>query len=90
MPNVLITGGAKRIGAAFAQRFAEAGFNVAIHYNASQDEAVALRDALNAGGRQCWLFQADLRKRAEVEQMFAAVRETMGPVTCVSTMPRCS
>lgn len=41
-PAVLITGGAKRIGAAIAQRFAAAGWHVVIHYGRSRSEAEAL------------------------------------------------
>ena len=41
-PAVLVTGGAKRIGAAIARRFGEAGWHVVLHYGASQDEADAL------------------------------------------------
>ena len=45
-PSVLITGGAKRIGAAMAQRFADAGWHVVIHYGRSRDAARALAERL--------------------------------------------
>ncbi len=41
-PAVLVTGGATRIGAAIARRFAAAGWHVVIHYRASADAAEAL------------------------------------------------
>jgi NAD(P)-dependent dehydrogenase (short-subunit alcohol dehydrogenase family) len=41
-PSVLVTGGARRIGAAIGRRFAEGGWHVVIHCNASADEAEAL------------------------------------------------
>ena len=41
-PAVLVTGGAKRIGAAISRRFAEAGWHVVIHCNRSLAEAEAL------------------------------------------------
>lgn len=44
---VLITGAAKRIGAALARGFHAAGANVAIHYHRSATEAERLRDELN-------------------------------------------
>ena len=44
----LITGAAKRIGAAISRRLHEHGANVAIHYRDSSDEANALCDELNA------------------------------------------
>lgn len=42
LPAVLVTGGAKRIGAAIAQAFGEAGWHVVIHYGSSAREAEAL------------------------------------------------
>jgi NAD(P)-dependent dehydrogenase (short-subunit alcohol dehydrogenase family) len=45
-PAVLVTGGAKRIGAAIARRFGEAGWHVVIHYGRSAHEAEALAAAL--------------------------------------------
>lgn len=41
-PAVLITGGARRIGAAIARRFGEAGWHVVIHYGRSAAEAEQL------------------------------------------------
>lgn len=38
-PAILVTGGAKRIGAAIVRRFAEAGWHVVIHYGRSREEA---------------------------------------------------
>ena len=37
---VLITGAAKRIGAAIVTTLHEANFNVTIHYNESHDDAI--------------------------------------------------
>jgi pteridine reductase len=44
---VLVTGGAKRVGAAISRRLHEAGASVAVHYLASRDEAQALTADLN-------------------------------------------
>lgn len=80
MPNVLITGGAKRIGADLARRFARLGFNVAVHYNSSEDEVLALRDELNSSQRICTVFRADLRDRDATGRMFNEVRSAIGAV----------
>lgn len=45
--TVLITGAAKRIGAALARAFHAEGANVAIHYRHSSRDAEALREELN-------------------------------------------
>lgn len=43
---MLITGGAKRIGAAIARAFGAAGWHVVIHYGRSRDQALALAGEL--------------------------------------------
>lgn len=45
---VLVTGGAKRVGAAICRRLHAAGAQLAIHYRSSTAEALALQDELNA------------------------------------------
>lgn len=45
-PTVLVTGGAKRIGAAIARAFGHAGWHVIIHHGRSRAEAEALAAAL--------------------------------------------
>ncbi|TXT27142.1 MAG: pteridine reductase [Gallionellaceae bacterium] len=58
---VLVTGGAKRVGAAICRRLHAAGASVAVHYRSSGQEAHALRDEMNAqraGSALC--VQADL------------------------------
>lgn len=42
----LVTGGAKRIGAAIAQRLASEGWRVAVHYHRSPDDALACASAV--------------------------------------------
>ena len=46
LPSVLITGGAKRIGAQIARAYAGAGWHVVIHYGQSRTEAEALAATL--------------------------------------------
>ena len=58
---VLITGGAKRVGAASARLLHAAGANLMIHYRSSATEARALQDELNAiRADSVTLIQADL------------------------------
>jgi pteridine reductase len=58
---VLITGGAKRVGAASARMLHAAGANLMIHYRSSGAEARALQDELNAVREDSVaLIQADL------------------------------
>ena len=59
-PAVLVTGGARRIGAAISRRFAEGGWHVAIHCNRSAAEAEALAAKLpSAEVARCDLADLD-------------------------------
>jgi len=59
--TALITGGAKRVGAASARLLHAAGANLVIHYRSSATEARALQDELNAvRADSVALIQADL------------------------------
>jgi pteridine reductase len=59
--RALVTGGAKRIGAAICRSLHGAGFDIALHYGSSADHAHALRDELNgARADSCRSYRADL------------------------------
>lgn len=60
----LVTGGARRIGAAIARRFHGAGCRVVIHYNQSKQEAEQLAAELNGA-----TVQADLTRQADVARL---------------------
>ncbi|MEN0064774.1 MAG: SDR family oxidoreductase [Myxococcota bacterium] len=72
-PRALVTGAAKRVGAAIVIELARAGFDVAIHYR-SQDEAVEhTADVCRRHGAEVLLIQADL---ATVEGCRQVVSQT--------------
>lgn len=59
-PAILVTGGARRIGATIARRFGETGWHVVIHYGRSAAEAEVLAAALpSAETVQCDLADGD-------------------------------
>ena len=64
-PAVLVTGGAKRIGAAIARAFGHAGWHVVIHYGTSREDAAALADSLPSAET----VQCDLADDAATAQM---------------------
>jgi len=76
----LVTGGAKRLGAAFVHALAEDGFAVAIHYNTSRDAAEALVAELAARGAHAVALKADLAREADVMHLAAAARAAIGPL----------
>lgn len=61
----LITGGARRIGAAIARALARNGFDIVLHYWTSYDAAVALAREIDAMGRRCELLRSDLNDERE-------------------------
>ncbi len=75
----LVTGAAKRIGAAIATTLHDAGANVAIHYFSSREPAETLAGELN-GRRPGSAFTAgaDLRDAAALARMLAGVVERTG------------
>lgn len=67
---VLVTGAARRIGAAIVTRLHENGARVAIHYRGSVDEAAALADNLNERRpASAKTFQADLHDNDAIQRL---------------------
>ena len=76
---ILVTGAAKRIGAAIARTLHEAGANIAVHYFSSSSAAEAIIAELNAKRANSALgVPADLRDTAELERMVAQVLARCG------------
>lgn len=75
----LITGAARRIGAAIATSLHQSGADVAIHYRGSADEAAALADKLNAQRPDsATTFSSDLNDTASLPQLIADVLDWHG------------
>ena len=73
-PAVLITGGAKRIGAAIARRFAAAEWHVVIHYHRSRDAARELADSLPSAE----IIHCDLADGDAAVDMVTALAQRLG------------
>lgn len=71
--TVLVTGGAKRLGAAIARACATAGWRVVIHYGTSEQQARAL--AAEIGGVA---IGGDLANVAQIDEMFDRARSAAG------------
>lgn len=80
---VIITGGARRVGAAMAVYFASKNFDIALHYNNSEDDALALQQKLRSLGVNCELFQQDLRDTAKIPALMADIRAKMPNVVAL-------
>ena len=79
----LVTGAGKRIGQAIAMGLAQAGWDVAVHYRASADEAAATVAAIVALGRRAVALQCDLADDAAVRGLLARAQAALGPIGCV-------
>jgi NAD(P)-dependent dehydrogenase (short-subunit alcohol dehydrogenase family) len=78
---VIITGGAKRLGAEIAMYFAEKNNDIALHYNNSHDKAVNLQSKIRALGVNCELFRHDLRDVSGIPKLMAEIKAKMPNVT---------
>lgn len=76
-PGVIITGGAKRVGAHIAVYFAKAGYDVALHYHMSEKEAEAVQGQVRAAGVNCEIFQADLADIAGIPAFIKTIHAAM-------------
>ncbi len=75
----LVTGGAKRIGAAIVQALHADGATVVVHYHTSQAEALALQEMLNQQRAQsCFLVRGELLAIAQHAQIMADVLAQTG------------
>jgi NAD(P)-dependent dehydrogenase (short-subunit alcohol dehydrogenase family) len=76
--RVLVTGGAKRIGAGIARRLALRGHAVAIHHHHAPEDAEALRSAIAAAGGRVCVVAGELADPATAPALIAAAREGLG------------
>ncbi len=74
----LVTGGAIRLGRALSLGLAEAGFDVAVHYRASEAPALAVSERIRGLGRTSATVRGDLAEPDAPRAIIAAVREAFG------------
>ncbi len=71
----LVTGGARRIGAAIARALAQDGYDVALHYLTSGESAGHVAREIEGLGRRCRLFRCDLNDHDETAALIPGVRK---------------
>ena len=79
--NALVTGGARRIGRTIALTLAAHGWDVAVHYGSSRDDAEALVAEIKQHERRAVALTADLTREAEVAGLVPRAIEAIGPLT---------
>lgn len=81
---VLVTGAARRIGAAIVTRLHQNGARVAIHYRSSANEADGLATRLNdERADSAATFAADLLDMKQLSQLIADVMDWAGRLDCL-------
>lgn len=73
--TVVITGATGVVGAGVAERFAEAGAIVYIHYRSGKETAEQLQQEIINNGGQAKTVYADVSIKEDVQQMFATIGE---------------
>lgn len=78
--TALITGGAKRVGRGIALALAEAGANIVVNYNSSEEAAAATVAEIEAVGVGALAVQADVADYEQVSAMVAKAVERFGSI----------
>ena len=81
--TVLVTGAAKRLGRAILLHLAGAGWNVAIHYHGSAEEAESTARDARALGAKAATLKADLSREEEAKALVARAAAELGPLTAL-------
>ncbi len=82
-PTALVTGAARRIGREIALTLARAGWNVAIHYATSADDAARTADDVRALGVDAVTLACDLDDEAAVGTLVSRTVEAFGRIDAV-------
>lgn len=78
--SALVTGAGRRIGAVIAVELAKAGFDVAIHFSRSRDEAETVAAAVRAVGRRAEVLKADLAEEEQASALVGRAAAALGPL----------
>lgn len=83
MPVALVTGAAKRIGRHLALAMAGEGYDVAVHFGGSKEDAAETVRLIEDQGCQAGAFQADLADVSSLDDMMTGIAASLGPVECL-------
>ena len=84
MPGlVIVNGGSRGIGAAICRRVARDGYAVAVNYTSRPDQAESVAREITAAGGKAEAFRADVANESDVETLFAAAQDRLGPLAAL-------
>ena len=79
----LITGSARGLGKAIAERYAALGANIVVNYSKDKASAEEVVKNITAIGAKVISIQADVSKVAELERLFAEAKKVFGKIDIV-------
>lgn len=83
MKTVIVTGGSRGIGRAIVYAFANAGYNVILNYNQSEQSAKNIVEDLKECKGVVEMFKADVSRREEVDAMIEYVCSEFGSIDVI-------
>jgi pteridine reductase len=83
----LVTGAAHRLGKAFALTLARAGYDIVLHYHASEGEALQTKAEIESLSRTVFLAQADLTSPSEISSLVSNIESLSVLVNSAAFMP---
>ncbi len=78
--GALVTGAGRRVGRALALALAAAGFDIAVHYRGSGDDADQVAAQIRTLGRRAASVAADLTQPSEAANLVARAADLVGPL----------
>jgi 3-oxoacyl-[acyl-carrier protein] reductase len=81
--TALITGSARGLGKAIAERYAALGANVVINYSKDKTSAAEVVSNITAMGAKVIAIQADVSKVADIERLFEEAKKAFGKIDIV-------
>ena len=82
-PAVLVTGAGTRLGSLFARHMAGLGYDLALHCNASLDDARQLAQELRGKGARCEIFVQDFTEPFDTDAFITDVRARFANLACI-------
>ena len=80
-PLALVTGGAHRLGKAFALTLARMGYDLLLHYYSAEEQAQKTKSEIESIGVKVHLFKADLTQHEEIHSLFSMLDSDLQPST---------
>jgi pteridine reductase len=86
-PLAIVTGAAHRLGKAFALTLARAGYDIALHYHSSSEEALQTKLEIESLSRSVTLAQADLTDSSQLNSLLSKIEHRDVLVNSAAFMP---